>query len=317
MKKITEVWVGVDISKKNLDIHIYPIGKCLQILNSEASIKKFIYELSQYNVKQIACEATGGYEKELSRFLKKSAYSLWIVDPRRIKGFIIASGCKSKNDKIDAKKIAEFASKNNPDYEKICKTANEELLSALTNRKNDLLKFLVAEKTRFKHPSHALCISSIEQIIKILSSEIKTIDLQIQNLIKNDINLNKKTVLLESIPGIGKASAATLVSFVPELGTLNNKQISSIVGLCPYDNSSGNYAGKKFIRGGRIVPRNMLYMCALTTIKYHLPLKQFYDRLIANKKPFKVAIVAIMHKLIMIANSILKKGELCRPCPIL
>lgn len=157
-----------------------------------------------------------------------------------------------------------------------------------------------------------MCLSNIEDLIIILTQQIKNLDKQIQDLIKNDTVLNTKAILLESIPGIGKASAATLLSFVPELGKISNNKISALIGVCPYDNESGNYKGKKFIRGGRAIPRKMLYMCALTTIKYHFPLREFYDRLIEAKKPFKVAIVAVMHKLIMIANSILKKGELCK-----
>ena len=119
-------------------------------------------------------------------------------------------------------------------------------------------------------------------------------------------------MFLASIPGIGFASAALLLSHVPELGNISNRKIAALIGVCPYDNESGRYKGKKSIRGGRVAPRNNLYMCALTTIKYNLILKSFYDRLIENKKPFKVAIVAVMHKLIVLANSLLKKGELCR-----
>lgn len=103
-----------------------------------------------------------------------------------------------------------------------------------------------------------------------------------------------------------------MLAFVSELGQLNYKEISALLGVCPYDNESGKYKGKKFINGGRITPRNTLYMCALTAIKYHPPLREFYDRLRAAKKPFKIAIVAIMHKLIIIANALIKKGELCK-----
>jgi transposase len=312
MKKITETWVGVDISKKRLDIYIHPAGKCYQITNAEGAIEQFIAELSQYRIKQIACEATGGYEKLLASTLKKHGYSLWIIDPRRIKGFIVAAGCKGKTDKIDAQKIAEFAAKNTPDYPVVSKTENQEQLQALTNRKNDLQKFLVAEKTRLKHPSHVLSEVSIKAVIKVLEAQIKSIEQHIKGIIRQDNDLNKKADILVSIPGIGQASAAMLLSFVPELGTLSSKKISALIGVCPYDNSSGNYKGKKSIRGGRVVPRNMLYMCALTTIKYHLPLRELYDRLVANKKPFKVAIVAIMHKLIIIANALLKKGQMCQ-----
>lgn len=311
MKNLSEVHVGVDISKNNLDIFVYPIGKRFSIENSKDEIDKFAKQLAEYKVLKIACEATGGYEKQLQQSLSKHSYHVWVIDPRRIKGFIIASGCKSKTDKIDAQKIAEFSAKNTSSYEPIVKTENQSKLQALSNRKGDLLKFLVAEKTRLQHPSHVLSIANIKKVIAFLEKEIKSIDLLVQEQIKQDVDLSVKSTYLESIPGIGKASAAVLLSFVPELGKLSNKQIAAITGLCPYDHSSGKYNGKKFIRGGRIVPRNALYMCALSAIKHYLPLKTFYNRLIANNKPFKVAIVAVMHKLIIIANTILRKEVLC------
>lgn len=312
MTTISKVYIGVDISKNYLDVYIHPIGKVFRLKNSETDIEKLITELTKYDVVHIGCEATGGYEKLLAQLLQKNLYDLWIIDPRRVKGFIIASGCKSKTDKIDAQKIAEFISKNSKDYQAINKTENQEQLQAFVNRKNDLIKFLAAEKTRSKHPSHALYLPSIKKFIAVFEKEIKKIDKQIEDLIKNDDDLSKKSNILESIPGIGRASAGVLLSFVPELGKISNSKIAALVGVCPYENESGLYKGKKIIKGGRITPRNMLYMCALTTIKYNLILKSFYDRLIANKKPFKVAIVAVMRKLIILANSLLKKGELCK-----
>lgn len=312
MANLSQVFIGVDVSKNSLDIFIYPVGISFKINNSERAIAKFIKRLSSYQVMKIACEATGGYEKLIVKLLKKHAYDCWVIDPRRIKGFIIATGCQAKTDKIDAKKIAEFAAKNNPNYEKIIKTDTEEILQALVNRKADLTQYLAAEKTRLKHPSHVFSRSSIKKFVIMLEKEIKKIDDQISKHLVNDDNLNEKVKLLESIPGIGKATAALLVSFVPELGHLTNNKISALIGLCPYNRESGMYQGKRFVRGGRVIPRNALYMCALTTIKYHLPLKKFYDRLIENKKPFKVAIVAVMRKLIIIANVILKKNEPCK-----
>lgn len=171
---------------------------------------------------------------------------------------------------------------------------------------------MATEKARIDHPSHAAQQESIKKFVAIFKNEIQSIDCQIQELIGKDSELNAKSKLLESIPGIGKATSAVLLSFVPELGSLSNNKIAAIVGLCPYENESGNYRGKKNIKGGRAIPRTALYMCALTTIKYHLPLRVFYDRLITNHKVFKVAIVAVMRKLIVIANSILKKGESCK-----
>lgn len=312
MTNLSQAIIGVDISKNNLDVFIHPFELSFKIDNSEKAIIKFIKQLSTYQVVRIACEATGGYEKPMMNLLKEHGYDCWIVDPRRIKGFIVASGCKSKTDKIDAQKIAEFAVKNSPNYTAKNKSDSEEILQALVNRKTDLTQYLAAEKTRFKHPSHALSISSIKKFMIILEKEIKKIDIQISKHIGTDSGLDKKVKLLESIPGIGKATAALLVSFVPELGQLTNNQVSALIGVCPYNRESGTYSGKRYIRGGRMIPRNALYMCALTTIKYHLPLREFYDRLIERKKPFKVAIVAVMRKLIIIANIILKKAEPCR-----
>lgn len=313
MTNLSKVYVGVDVSKDTLDVHVYPLGIIFKIDNNKQSINGLIKKMTQYEVIQAACEATGGYEKLLCQLLLRKGYNVWVVDPRRIKGFIVASGRKSKTDKIDAQKIAEFAAKNIREYEKIDKTENQENLQALVNRKNDLIQFLATEKTRLKHPSHAFSSASITKFIKILQKEIDNINKEMQQLIQNDDALNRQSKILESIPGIGKATSAALLSFVPELGKISNKQVSALIGVCPYDRQSGKHAGKKYVIGGRAVPRKALYMCALTTIKHSLVLKAFYDHLIANKKPFKVAMVAIMHKLIVVANSLLKKNELWRP----
>lgn len=310
MNNVSKVYIGVDISKNHLDFHVYPTGKSCRIKNEKREVQKFVNELGEYEIANIGCEATGGYEKLLAKTLKQNSYPLWVVDPRRIKGFITASGCKSKTDKIDAKKIAQFVSQNSQSYDQIVKTDNEEQLQAAINRKQDLTQFLSAEKTRLQHPSHALYVPSIKKMIKYLEAAIKSIEQQIEKLITQDDVLKQKARILESIPGIGKASAAILLSFLPELGKIGDNQIAALAGVCPYDNESGSHKGKKFIRGGRMIPRNALYMCALAAIKYNPVLKSFYDRLRANNKPFKVAIVAVMRKLLLLANTLLKKDEL-------
>lgn len=313
MTNLSKVYVGVDVSKDTLDVHIYPLGISSKIENNKVSINGLIKRMGQYEVIQVACEATGGYEKLLCQLLLKKNFNVWIVDPRRIKGFIVASGHKGKTDKIDAQKIAEFAAKNTKEYDSICKTESQENLQALVNRKNDLTQFLATEKTRLKHPAHQFSLVSINRFIEILKKEIKDIEKQINELIQSDDALHGQSKILVSIPGIGKSTAATLIAFMPELGKISNEQISALIGVCPYDRQSGKYAGKKYIMGGRSIPRKALYMCALTTIKYSLVLKSFYDRLIAKNKPFKVALVAVIHKLIIVANSLLKRNELWKP----
>jgi transposase len=312
MKNIAEVYCGVDVSKAHFDIYLYPSGKALRIANEQADIEKFATEhLAQQNIKRITCEATGGYEDLLKSTLKGHGYVVWVVDPKRIKAFRVASGCKSKSDKIDAKKIAEFSVKNSPDYESVEKTENQKILHSLITRKQDLKKMQAEEKTRLKHPIHQPSKASIKKIIGFFEQEIKTLEQQIIAIVKQDQELRERVRLLVSIPGIGFASAALLISSLPELGKLNKKEIAALAGVAPYENSSGVFNGKRYIRGGRKVPRNALYMCALTCIKYNLPLREFYDRLKGAKKVFKVAIVAVMRKLIIIANAVLKKGQLC------
>ena len=172
MKNLSQVHVGVDVSKEKLDIFIYPKGVSITVENSKKGINKLIDTLSKYDVLQVVFEATGGYEKQLHDMLNKKSYNCWNVDPRRIKGFIISTGCKAKTDKIDAKKIAEFSSKYSKDYDSTIRTAQEESLLSLVDRRFDLIKFLTSEKTRLKHPVHQNCITSIKKIIKMLEKEI-------------------------------------------------------------------------------------------------------------------------------------------------
>lgn len=316
MIKLPEIYVGVDVSKDKLDIHFYPIRKSFIIGNNKTDMTKLTFELSKYYVKQITCEATGGYEKPFVKELKEKSYSVRIEDPRRIRGFIIASGCKAKTDKIDAKKIAEFAFHNfhnQKEYVQIKKSENQERIQSLTNRRNDLILFESSEKTRLQHPSHEQSIPSIKRIIRVLEKEIAKIEREIQEIIDSDASLKRKAEILESVPGVGKVASSTLISHLFELGILENGQISAIAGLCPYDHQSGKHKGKSFIRGGRPIPRKVLYMCAMSACRCNDKIKEFFDRMIQAGKSFKVAIVAAMNKLPRILNTLIKKDELWNP----
>ena len=218
MITVSKIYVGVDISKDNLDICIEPLGKSFRIANSQEAIEKFIKKLPEHEGIKIACESTGGYEKLLDQILSKHDINLWIVDPRRIKGFIVSKSCKSKTDKIDALKIAQFVMQNCEDYKQIKKSEQEQKLRALVDRKQDLTVMLTAEKTRLKHPSHALSIASIEEMMEYLKKQIESIDKKVKESIELDEDLKNKSELLTSILGIGQATAAVLLSSLPEYG---------------------------------------------------------------------------------------------------
>lgn len=309
MENIPNVYIGVDVSKESLDIHFFPTGQIFKIGNEQREILDFIAKLAQYNIVRIGCESTGGYEQLLATLLWEQGLKLWIIEPRRIRGYIIATGCKSKTDKIDAKKIAEFVARNEPDYDIIRKTKTQNTLLSYINRKEDLTKTLAAEKTRLKHPVHESSAPNIKEFVNDIQRAIKKLDFLIQKLVEEDDELQLKVAILKSIPGIGYASAALFIAWIPELGKVNSHQIAALVGVCPYNNESGKYKGKRFIRGGRNVPRTALYMCALTGIKCNPDLKKFYEKLRESKKPFKVAIVAIMRKLILLANTLIRENR--------
>lgn len=309
MKKISQVFVGVDVSKKRLDIHVRPVGKAFSFANSPEGVEQFARMLSGYPVEQIVCEASGGYEASMIRLLQQKGFKVWRVEPRRIKGFIRSEGVYAKTDKIDAKMIAQFAEEKKCKHEPTPLTEVVSHLQALVNRRGDLLNFLSAEKTRLQQISDSFCIQSIETTIILLEHAIEQVDSEIKKTIDSDNDLSKKAAILASIPGIGQVTTAVLLADLPELGSATHKEIAALVGVAPYIRQSGPNRGSGWIGGGRTLVRKTIYMAALSATRCNSTVKKFYDRLrLAGKKP-KVALVAVMRKMIIIINAMISKGE--------
>jgi len=316
MKKITDIFVGVDVSKHFLDIFLYPKNEYFRVTNSYEGVHKLLQTLAMHSIKRIACESTGGYENLLLDLCKQANYEIWQVDPRRIKAFIISEGIRAKTDKIDAKMIALFAAKKEPRYTKQTISLNHYKLRALIQRRTDLVGMASMEKKRLNGPTGLYCKKNIENILSILDEHINTLDAEIQKLIDEDDDMNNRKEILESIPGIGKVTAASLIAHMPELGTIENKQAAALIGVAPYTKQSGTYKGHEMIGGGRLAPRCALYMAALAACRYNPIMKNFYNRLRnAGKKP-KVAVVAVMNKLIVTINAMCKKNTKWAEIPI-
>lgn len=316
MKKVTNIFVGVDVSKHFLDIFLYPKNEHFRIANSQAGIDKLLQTLSMYTVKRIACESTGGYENLLLDLCRQKNYDIWQIDPKRIKAFIISEGIRAKTDKLDAKMIALFAAKKAPKYEKQKVSLNHYKLRALVQRRSDLVAMASMEKKRLKGPTGLYCKENIEQVLKILNEHIDSLDEKIQDLIDQDDDMDDRKEILESIPGIGKTTAASLIAHMPELGKIENKQAAALIGVAPYTKQSGAYKGNEMISGGRLAPRCALYMAALAACRYNPRMKKFYTRLRnAGKKP-KVAVVAVMNKLIITINAMCKNNTRWVEIPI-
>jgi transposase len=309
MDKITEVFVGVDVSKNHLDVYLDPVSKKLQIGNNIHGLKKLLSLLSRYTVVQVVCESSGGYEYGLLTILRKAAYNVWQVDPKRIKAFIVSEGVNVKTDATDAKMIARFASQKQCSYTTQSPSLHANQLRALVRRKADFIGIAATEKKRLRHPQQVYCKEEIKRHIAFIKKEIDKLDKKIMILIENDDEWGRKAKLLESVPGIGKTTASTLLADMPELGKLNSKQIAALIGVAPYNNQSGEYRGQATIKGGRSYPRHILYMAALTASRSNPTMRKFYQRLIAAKKKAKVALVAVMRKLIVILNVMLERGE--------
>jgi transposase len=305
---ISKNYVGVDVSKDFLDIYIHPSGESYRISNTKKEIGKLFKKLKTYNIEQIVCESSGGYEFLLLEIARKNSSKVWQVEPKRIRAFIVSEGIKAKTDKIDARMIALFASKKEPAYSPIEQSKEEAELKALSMRRADLQQIIVMEKNRLKHPQQEYSKESISKHIDFMELEVEEIDKKAEQIITSNKTLNTNKVILESIPGVGKVTALALLSCMPEIGKIENNQIASLLGVAPFDNQSGQFKGKSSIRGGRRHVRKVVYMASISAVRFNPPIKELYERLRNKGKPTKVASVASMRKLVTIANTMVKNG---------
>lgn len=310
MNNLPNVFVGVDVSKKYLDVHIFPENKSLREKNDSNCFDKLSQHFSKYRVEQIVCESSGGYEHNFFNYLNENNYKTWIVDPKRIKGFIVSEGVKAKTDKIDAKMIAKFASKTKCEYIKQNKSVEYKELKELVRRKTEVTIMVSDEKRRLKGPTTIYSKNRISKHIDFMQEEIKELNIRIDFIIDKNEEMKEKAKILESMPGIGKATSACLISHLTELGTIDSKKISSLIGVAPFNRESGSFIGVAKISGGRPIPRKALYMAALTASRSNPKLKMFYNKLIKSGKKPKVALIAVMRKMIVILNAMVKNNKM-------
>ncbi len=307
-------YIGIDVSKAILDVYVLPYEKYMQFKNDAKGIKKLTEKLKSFPQTSIAMEATGGYEKPIAQSLQKVGLSVSIVNPRLIRDFAKALGKLAKTDRIDAKVIALFAEKMQPQAN-VLHNEDQQKLAGLNVRRRQIIDMITMEKNRLDKVSNDLK-KSIQRIIKALEKELQTINEALAKSIQNDETFAQKNALLKSIKGVGSVVAAGLISDLPELGSLGSKQISALAGLAPYNRDSGTLRGKRTIWGGRSSVRTMLYMATLVAIRHNPQIKNFYERLCNAGKLKKVAIIACMHKLLIIINAMIKHNEAWRVASI-
>jgi transposase len=304
-------FVGIDVSKKSLEVHVLPSGEHFSVNYDEAGLTALIQKLKTLQqLRVILMEATGGYEKLIAAELCAAGLNkVCISNPRFIRDFARSTGKLAKTDTIDAAMIALFAQMFNLEPETIPSQA-EEQLKALISRRQQLTKIRTAENNRLEKATSPRVITSLRKIIKLLNSEIKNLDQDIEQTIRQNPVWRAKEKILRKVKGVGRVTASQLLATLPELGQLNRREIASLAGLAPINHDSGQFRGKRMIGGGRSAVRKALYMATLVATIYNPTIRNFYNRLLATGKPKKLALTACMRKLLIILNSILKNDPI-------
>ena len=299
--------IGIDISKATLDVHAYPSEAAQRFANTTKGHAALIKWLAQWPIERIAYEATGVYHRACEQAL--ADFPLVRINPERARRFAQAAGALAKTDKIDAAMLARMAEALKP-VPRPARAHNLNQLAELANARNGLVRDRTALKNREKNLTIALLKRQTRQRLEQVTRQIEAIDTLAQEIILADPELARRQEIIASISGLGILTAAQLVATMPELGTLDNKQAASLAGLAPVARQSGQWKGKSFIRGGRANVRQALYMPALVAARFNPELKAKYKQLTALGKPPKLAITAIMRKIIVMANALLKADRL-------
>jgi transposase len=297
--------VGIDIAKKTIDVCMN--NKLTSLNNSEQSLKKFFEPISRDGVK-IVMEATGRYHRLAHRTLSSLGFDVMVINPFQSRHFAKSMNIFCKTDRVDAKVLSQYAQRM--DFlETLVPSQTEEALQNLIRYLDDLKSMLIQYEHRLEY-AEGMALASLKRLIKSIKKEINATTKAIEELIKSDDYLAKRSEILTSIPGIGKATAAVLVGLLKELGSISNKEITALAGLAPMNCDSGNFTGKRHIQKGRHDVRRLLYVPVIGAATMHNPiLKIFYDKLIEAGKPTRVALMACMRKLLVFANALLRKGE--------
>jgi transposase len=311
MSEISEqVFIGIDVSKDSLDVAYRGQSRTTQFANTESGVKALLATLSesQSRIATILMEATGGLEREAASQLCMAGYAVMVVNPRQAHDFTKSLGYLSKTDATDASALAQFAHTlyHSDKRDKLMMrmaTAEQDWLQAQVTRRAQLVVMRVAEENRLAG-AHRSQRQSIEKVLKVLKAELKKTDADIESHLEK--HFHAKLDLLKGLKGVANATKAMLMANLPELGSLNHREIAKLVGVAPLNRDSGKMRGKRTTWGGRADVRTALYMATLSAVRWDPALRAFYQRLRTAGKQPKVALVACMRKLLTIINAIMK-----------
>jgi len=300
----SNVYVGIDVAKERLDVAQRPSLEGWRVANDERGIAELVARLVQLKPALVVLEATGGMELPLVGALAAAGLPVVVINPRQAREFARATGRLAKTDAIDAQVLAQFAEAVRPQLRPLPDAAAQEL-SALMTRRRQLIEMLTAEKNRLRAAARAVR-PDIQEHIHWLERRLADLDGDLSQTIRSSDIWREKDDLLQSAPGVGPVVSTTLLADLPELGTLNRKEIAALVGVAPLNRDSGTLRGRRTVWGGRSKVRAALYMATLVATQRNPVIRTFYQRLLSAGKPKKVALTACMRKLLTILNAILR-----------
>lgn len=306
------VYVGVDVCKERLDVHVHPVGRRLSVANSRDGLKCLKRALAAFDVALVVMEATGKYHRLAQRTLTQAGFLVAVVNPLRARLFAEAAGALAKTDRIDARMLAIMGAALDPQARPPA-PAELEALQELVRARSAATRDLTGLKNRHGAAQTPVLKTELRRQIGNLERSIARLTAEIERHIAADPESARRRRILLSIPGVGPAVAAVLLADLAELGALSARAVGLLAGLAPIACDTGDTSGQRHIRGGRKTVRNALYMAALSAARANPPLKDFHQRLRDEGKKPKVALTAVMRKLVILANTLIKDNREWQP----
>ena len=301
-------YVGIDVAKAQVDVAVRPIDNRWVVANDEAGVRELVAQLKPLDPALVLLEASGGLELPLVADLVAESLPVVVVNPRQVRDFARATGKLAKTDSLDAAILAHFAEAVQPPVRPL-RDAEAQALNSLVARRHQVIAMLVSEKNRLSSATTVAVRPSIEDHISWLERALDDLDKRLRQVLSRSPVWREKDELLRTVPGVGEQLSLTILAYLPELGTLDRRQIAALVGVAPFNRDSGTLRGKRTVWGGRARVRAALYMGALVASRHNPVIRDFYQRLLAAGKPKKLALTACMRKLLVILNSMLKHGS--------
>jgi transposase len=300
-----QIFVGIDVAKNRLDVHVRPSGTIFDVPRDGEGIANLVDRLRALGPALIVMEATGGFEAVVASALAGARLPLSVVNPRQIRDFARAAGRLAKTDTLDAEIIALYAERMRPEIRPL-PDADARHLSELVARRRQIIEMMTMERNRRRALTSKRLLKSVDRLLVALQKELTDIETDLNDTIRGTPVWRETEELLTSVPGVGDKLARTLIADLPELGQLSRRQVAALVGVAPINRDSGTMRGRRTTWAGRAKVRATLYMAALVASRYNKVLKSFYQRLLQAGKPKKLALTAVMRKLLTILNAMVR-----------